>query len=139
MGEQVLTTGGLREDGRGRHTTTRRQLMLLPNGALIIDTPGMRELGMTDGAGEGVGHIFDDIDTLIKECRFSDCTHTIEPGCAILAALAEGSLTAERWGAYQKLQKEVRYAEEQSVYLKEKRARFKEISKTKRNRPSKKR
>lgn len=137
LGQDVLATGGLRDDDRGRHTTTRRHLMLLPDGAMVIDTPGMRELGMTDEAGFGLEQTFAEIEQWSHSCRFADCTHSGEPGCAVQAALARGELLPERWLAYQKLQKEVRYAEDQAGYLKEKRRHFKQISKTKRNRDHK--
>jgi len=137
LGQEVLATGGLRDDDRGRHTTTRRHLMRLPNGAMVIDTPGMRELGMTDEAGFGLDQVFAEIEQWSRSCRFADCTHSGEPGCAVQAALERGELSPERWQAYQKLQKEVRYAEDQAGYLKEKRRHFKQISKTKRNRDHK--
>ena len=137
LGEALLATGGLRDDDRGRHTTTRRQLMRLPCGALVIDTPGMRELGMTDEAAAGLAHTFEEIEGLLGKCRFADCTHTGEPGCAIQAALKSGALDEVRWEAWQKLRKEVEYAEGQAEYLKEKRARFKAISKEKRKRDHK--
>jgi len=102
----LLATGAVRPDGQGRHTTTRRQLVALPGGGLIIDNPGMREvhLWLADG---GLTEAFDDIATLAAECRFSDCRHDAEPDCAVRAALADGRLQAERWGRYRSLQDEL--------------------------------
>ena len=98
---------GIREeDARGRHTTTHRQLVLLPNGRLMLDTPGMRELGLWD-AEAGVAATLADIEALVMECRFRDCAHEAEPGCAVQAALADGSLDEGRWRGYVKLQREV--------------------------------
>lgn len=104
-GEEIMGISGIREDDRGRHTTTRRQLIRLPGGALIIDTPGMRELGMWEIC-EGLEEAFPDVERFLGRCRFSDCTHTREPGCAIRAALAAGELDAARWKSWQKLKAE---------------------------------
>ena len=87
----------------GHHTTTRRQLIRLSSGVLIIDTPGMRELGMVETS-EGLETTFADVEALLKKCRFSDCRHEREPGCAIRAAIASGELDAARWESYKKLQ-----------------------------------
>jgi len=95
-------------DSLGRHTTTHRELVLLPNGALILDTPGMRELGLWD-ADSGVSTAFTDVETLAAACRFHDCRHSTEPGCAIQAALADGSLDRARWNSYGKLQRELAF------------------------------
>lgn len=103
-GAPLLDTGGIREDdARGRHTTTRRQLVRLADG-LLIDTPGLRELGVLDG--EGLSNAFEDVEALASQCRFSDCSHRSEPGCAIRAAIAHGELPADRFAAYQKLERE---------------------------------
>ena len=103
-GEKIMETASIREtDGRGRHTTTRRQLIRLSSGVLIIDTPGMRELGMVETS-EGLETTFADVEALLKKCRFSDCRHEREPGCAIRAAIASGELGAARWESYKKLQ-----------------------------------
>ena len=103
-GAPLLDTGGIREDdARGRHTTTRRQLVRLADG-LLIDTPGLRELGVLDG--EGLSNAFEDVERLAADCRFSDCGHRSEPGCAIRAAIAGGSLELGRFAAYQKLERE---------------------------------
>ena len=106
-GETVMSTGAIREDdARGRHTTTHRELILLPGGALVLDTPGMRELGLMD-ADEGLETAFDDIETLAAACRFNDCGHTNEPGCAVRAALESGGLDLGRWEGFQKLRREL--------------------------------
>jgi ribosome biogenesis GTPase len=108
-GRAQMATQGIREDdARGRHTTTHRELVLLPSGALILDTPGMRELGLWD-AGEGMSATFADIEALFGQCRFHDCGHETEPGCAVIAALETGELDAERWRAYGKLQRELTF------------------------------
>ena len=100
MEKDVMTVKAIREnDSRGRHTTTHRQLFMLPSGAMVIDTPGMRELGLF-GADEGISTGFSDVEDLFTKCRFNDCRHNTEPGCAILAALANGSLPREHWERY---------------------------------------
>jgi len=110
-GEELLATREIREDdGRGRHTTTHRELVLLPSGGLILDTPGMRELGLWD-AETGVGASFEDVEELFAECRFGDCSHEREPDCAVQAALADGTLEGERWESYVKLQRELAHLE----------------------------
>lgn len=128
LGEERLATNGLRNDDRGRHTTTRRELLCLPCGAMVIDTPGMRELGMWE-TGDGLGAAFSEIEALSAACRFRNCTHTSEPGCAVQAAIAAGELDLERWLSYRKLAAESAYAKnaEQSAYAKEK--KFKAIAK----------
>ena len=106
MGEDIMKTSAIREDdSKGRHTTTHRQLMELPSGAVIIDTPGMREIGMCD-VDEGIDETFDDIKELESHCRFSDCKHDTEPGCAVKAAIESGNLTVERLSLYQSLHDE---------------------------------
>ena len=111
-GEQVMAVGGIREDdSKGRHTTTHRQLIRLRNGVMIIDTPGMRELGMWD-VSEGIGDAFSDVEAFIGKCRFSDCRHLNEPGCAIQHAIATGELDPQRWASYQKLNGEAVSREE---------------------------
>lgn len=99
-GEALMDVSEIREDdARGRHTTTHRQLFRLPGGALVIDTPGMRELGLWDAEG-GIAEAYPDVEALIARCRFSDCRHETEPGCAVRAALADGTLDSARWEAY---------------------------------------
>lgn len=105
-GEELMATGEIREqDGRGRHTTTHRQLLRLPSGALVIDTPGMRELGLWD-VSAGIRESFEDVERLIGQCRFSNCRHETEPGCAVREALQTGALSPERWKSYQSLKEE---------------------------------
>ena len=105
-GAHVMRTGRTRSvDGRGRHTTTHRQMHLLPGGGLVIDSPGMRELGLWEGAA-GVEHAFADLEQLALGCRFRDCRHETEPGCALRSALAEKQLDAERFRSWLKLKKE---------------------------------
>jgi ribosome biogenesis GTPase len=105
-GSSLMVTQAIREeDARGRHTTTHRELVLLPGGRLMLDTPGMRELGLWD-AEAGVATTFADVEALVAECRFRDCAHGAEPGCAVRAALVDGSLDEGRWRSYAKLQRE---------------------------------
>jgi ribosome biogenesis GTPase / thiamine phosphate phosphatase len=109
LGIEKQATGEVKPDDRtGRHTTTRRELMLLPYGGVVIDTPGMRELQMWAGE-DDLQDAFSDVTALAAECRFHDCTHNTEPGCAVKAAVAGGILNSARWESYQKLQKELRY------------------------------
>lgn len=128
-GGEIMAVSGIREeDSRGRHTTTHRQLILLPCGAMIIDTPGMRELGMWN-ADEGLAEAFGDIEELLLSCRFSDCSHTGEPGCAVTAALEFGSLSPQRWESYNKLKREAEFSEDKAAYRREKTAFFKKVNK----------
>ncbi|HEX8025153.1 MAG TPA: ribosome small subunit-dependent GTPase A, partial [Candidatus Limnocylindrales bacterium] len=108
-GEAILETSAIREDdARGRHTTTRRQLVRLHDG-LVIDTPGLRELALADG--DGLDAAFGDVDAIAARCRFNDCAHRTEPGCAVRAALADGTLDRARYEAWGKLTREARRAE----------------------------
>lgn len=109
LGKELMETGEIREDdSKGHHTTTHRQLFVMENGARIIDTPGMRELGMWI-VDDGMDFSFTDINDLIIQCRFSNCTHNGEPGCAVAQALNEGTLTEKRWKNYWKIQKESKF------------------------------
>ncbi len=109
LGFDRQATGKIREgDDKGRHTTTRRELVVLPGGGILIDTPGMRELQVAD-AGEGLLTTFDDIEALAAQCGFGDCTHGPEPDCAVKAAIAAGTLDAQRLDSYHKLVSEVRH------------------------------
>jgi ribosome biogenesis GTPase len=110
-GRMLMDTGGLRNDGRGRHTTRHRQLLVLPGGAILIDTPGLRELQVWEG---DVDSAFSDIAEIASECRFGDCSHGVEPGCAVREALEIGALDAGRWASYLKLQRELRAIEARS-------------------------
>lgn len=106
VGEEIMKTSGIREDdAKGRHTTTHRQMITLENGAVLIDTPGMRELGMC-GVEEGIDETFSDIAELAACCRFRDCRHDTEPGCAVKAALEAGTLSRERLELFLKLHEE---------------------------------
>ncbi len=106
LGTQAITTQGIRnDDARGRHTTTRRELHATTGGCLVLDTPGMRELQLTDAA-TGIADVFEDIEALAARCRFADCRHETEPGCAILAAIEDDSLDPERLARWRKLQAE---------------------------------
>lgn len=111
LGEQRQATAAVRSsDSRGRHTTTHRELFVLPGGALLIDTPGIRALEVA-GAEEGMDAAFDEIADLVARCRFSDCRHGGEPGCAVRAALADGTLSADRLASHEKLVREQAHAE----------------------------
>ena len=104
-GREILATAEVGDDGRGRHTTTHRELVPLANGALLLDTPGMRELGLWD-ADAGLDLAFADITTLAAECRYRDCRHQAEPGCAVLDAVVRGELDPARLESWHKLQRE---------------------------------
>ena len=106
FGQDLFETKGLRNDDKGRHTTTTRELILIPEKGVVIDTPGMRELGIENADFEKT---FADIDELSKSCRFSDCTHTNEPGCAVKNAIENGFLSEGRLLSFQKLKKEAGY------------------------------
>lgn len=111
VGQDLFDTQDVREfDGKGRHTTTRRQLTMLDWGAMLIDTPGMRELG-TIGMGDGIDGNFADAAELARECRFTDCSHTTEDGCALLAALENGRLSRDRYDSYMGLMSESNFHE----------------------------
>lgn len=128
MGQDVMKVQAIREvDSRGRHTTTHRQLFLLPSGTMVIDTPGMRELGLFH-ADEGISASFNDVEELFLQCRFTNCQHQIEPGCAVLAALADGSMSQARWEQYNAQFNENKFVQDKSSYLIEKRARNKNIA-----------
>jgi ribosome biogenesis GTPase len=107
LGEELLATAAVRRDGGGRHTTTHRELVQLPGGGLLLDTPGMRELQLWADE-SALEETFADVAELAAQCRFSDCGHGSEPGCAVRAALAEGTLPEVRWESYSKLQRELR-------------------------------
>jgi ribosome biogenesis GTPase len=110
-GEELQATAEIRaSDDRGRHTTVRRELLLLAGGGLVIDTPGMRELQLWE-SDEGMETTFADVTRLMSQCRFGDCSHRREPGCAVRAALAAGTLARDRWDSYLKLQREQRALE----------------------------
>lgn len=110
VGEDVTATGEVRAgDSKGRHTTTRRELHVLPGGGVLIDTPGIRSVGLWVDP-DAVAATFDDVESLAEGCRFGDCAHQGEPGCAVAAAVASGELAPERWAAWQALRKEAESA-----------------------------
>ena len=130
-GEEVMTAGEIREDdSKGRHTTTHRQLLRLSGGVMIIDTPGMRELGMW-GVTEGLEEAFSDVEKYLGKCRFRDCRHESEPGCAIRQAIEAGELDAARWESYRNLQSEAKYADDKQALLLQKQQWHKGIQKIK--------
>lgn len=123
MGSHHMEVKDIREDdSKGRHTTTHRELMKIKGGAMIIDTPGMRELSTWEGS-QGLESAFKDIEDLSEKCRFRDCTHNMEPGCAVKLALETGELSEDRWISYLKLKKEVKFIEKKyaSQRIKDKR------------------
>lgn len=134
FGEKIQETKDIREDdSKGRHTTTHREMFMLPNGAMLIDTPGMREIQLWDGE-VGVETTFRDIEAFEQECRFADCSHNSEPGCRVQEALENGELSEERYKSYVKLQREIAYEkrkQDQKAKLEEK-SKWKKISKTQR-------
>ena len=106
VGREAFDTNPVREkDGKGRHTTARRQIIVLNNGAMLVDTPGIRELGNIN-VSTGISDLFTDIQELASYCRFNDCTHTSEVGCAVLEAVKNGKLSEGRYQSYLKLRKE---------------------------------
>jgi ribosome biogenesis GTPase len=107
VGSDLMRTRSIHASGEGRHMTSHRQLVQLPQGGMIIDTPGLREAQLWEGD-EALGGVFEDIEALALQCRFTDCGHDTEPGCAIKAALAEGTLDNARFQSYRKLQRELR-------------------------------
>lgn len=126
--EDIMSVNNIREDdSKGRHTTTYRQLILLKNGVMIIDTPGMRELGMWD-IKEGLGEAFSDVEELVTACKFSDCTHRAEPGCAIRKAIDEGTLDWSRWNNYLRMKGEAKFTEDKTGYLRRKKEFHKKLS-----------
>ncbi len=131
-GDEVAAVREIRaDDARGRHTTSRRQLHLMPDGGLVLDTPGMRELGLWD-ADAGLERSFADIDALAATCRFSDCGHAGEPGCAVAAAIVDGDLDASRFEGWKKLEREARHLERRVDHLarEAERRRWRTISKS---------
>ena len=129
-GATVMATRELRADGKGRHTTAHRELVVLPGGGLVVDTPGLRSVGLTD-VGEALDLVFADVEALAAQCRFGDCGHDTEPGCAVREALESGDLPERRWASYRKLQREARWmAMRHDARLRaEERSRWKRIHK----------
>lgn len=136
VGEEVMLTRKVREaDAKGRHTTTHRQLFILPNGGFVIDTPGMRELGLWSVGDDAIFNAFPEIAELSTECKFNDCTHTHEPNCAVIHAVECGTLGSERYENYIKLKKESEYVAAKSDVLKQqqKKAKEKQLGRTIKN------
>jgi ribosome biogenesis GTPase len=131
MGQEIFKTREVRaHDSRGRHTTASRELMLLPGGGILIDTPGMRELQLWE-TGDALTGVFADIEALADACRFRDCRHASEPGCAVVEAVSDGRLSEGRLTSYQKLQREQDFQarqQDQHAQLEQKR-RFKVLTK----------
>ena len=129
-GSALMTVNTIREDdSKGRHTTTHRQLIMLPGGAMIIDTPGMRDLGMWDVSG-GLGDAFSNVEAFASQCRFRNCTHQQEPGCAVRAAIESGLLDPARWESYLHLQAEAEYAQDKGAFLRQKQQWHKALRKS---------
>lgn len=117
LGVAIQATKDIRlEDARGRHTTTSRELFLLPNGGMVIDTPGMREIGLMTVQASALEQQYQSIYELAATCRFADCHHVTEPGCQVKAALATGELSEEVWHSYQKMEKEIAYLQKKERY-----------------------
>ncbi len=128
-GDDIMDVNTIREgDSKGRHTTTHRQLNMLDNGVMVIDTPGMRELGMWY-VSEGLGEVFSDIEILFTDCKFTNCTHKNEPNCAVLEAIENGTLERSRWETYLQLKREVKFTDDKAKYLREKKSFYKKVNK----------
>lgn len=139
VGAEVQDTGGVSDQvGKGKHTTTHRELILLPTGGLIMDTPGMRELQLWHGE-EGLQETFEDIEALVEECRFRDCRHNNEPGCAVARAIADGALDRKRFENYRKMQREIAYQSRREDHnaMRAERERWKVVTKEMRRREHK--
>jgi ribosome biogenesis GTPase len=135
-GEDVQTVSDIRSDDKGRHTTTSRQMHVLPGSGVIIDTPGLRELQLWDGGNGATSAVFSEIEEIASACRFTDCSHESEPGCAVRAALEEERLDEGRFTSYRKLEKERLYIarkHDRSLQIEETR-RWKQITKDHRRR-----
>jgi ribosome biogenesis GTPase len=130
LASEVQAVRDIRQDDRGRHTTTARRLFLLPQGGMLIDTPGMRELQLWD-TGDGLGRVFEDIEWLARNCRFRDCRHTGEPGCEVQLALDENRLPHDRYESFLKLRREQSWLERKQDVMKriEETRRWKQIHK----------
>jgi ribosome biogenesis GTPase len=130
VGHELLATQDVSDTGEGRHTTVRRQLILLENGALVIDNPGMREFGVLASGEGGIGDSYADIISLAAQCRFRDCTHTKEPGCAVLKALEAGEIDPEHYGNFLKLRGESEFNQMSHVEKRKKHKDFGRFIKT---------
>lgn len=135
LGTEWMAVSEIREDdAKGRHTTTHRELVLIPSGGAILDTPGMREFQLWD-SGESLGESFSDVEQLSEQCRFRDCQHQKEPGCAVQKAIAEGTLKRDRFTSYLKLQRELAHMERKAdaSAQREERNKWKQITRSVRN------
>ncbi len=119
QGTDSIETFEVRNDDKGRHTTTQRQMYLLENGCILIDTPGMRELGLTSET-EDLSQSFEDVEQYFGQCKFRNCTHTSEPGCAVFRAIRAGELSEKRWNSYNKLKEEQAFAQDKAGYVHQK-------------------
>jgi len=127
--KEVMAVGSVRgKDSRGRHTTSHRQMIILKSGGMIIDTPGMRELGMWD-ISDGLELSFNDIEQYFGHCKFRNCRHQTEPDCAVKKAIRSGELSNERWESYLRLNDEAKYTGNKTAYLLEKHRREKDLAK----------
>ncbi len=137
VGRDVLQTQDVREDGRGRHTTTHRELVALPGGGVLIDTPGMRSVSLWDDDSDAIDQTFADVQELAGSCRFSDCRHDGEPGCAVGDAISSGALPQERLDSYNKLLRELRFQQlkQDKRARSDERRRWRTLSKAMRNSP----
>jgi ribosome biogenesis GTPase / thiamine phosphate phosphatase len=132
-GSEIMHVNSIREDdSKGRHTTAHRQLVMLPSGSMIIDTPGMRELSMWE-VGDGLGEVFTDVEEYFARCRFSDCKHQSEPGCAVKEAIMNGELSEKRWKNYLKLKLEAKHADAKVEFIRIQTERYKNIAKMSRS------
>jgi len=133
-GEKLMDVKAIREDdSRGRHTTTHRQLFMLPSCAMVIDTPGMRELGMWD-VSVGLGEAFSDVEEILSHgCKFTDCHHQTEPGCAVKSAIKDGELSDDRWQNYLKLKHEAKYTDDKIGFMRERQQWHKSLAKWSKN------
>jgi len=128
-GSDIMAVNEIREDdSKGRHTTTHRQLIMLDSGVMIIDTPGMRELGMWD-VSQGLGEAFGDVEQYFGKCKFKDCRHQTEPDCAVKAAIENGELPPDRWNSYLNLKREAKFSDDKGAYLRQKQQWHKELAK----------
>lgn len=139
LGREAQATAEIRSDDKGRHATTHRQLLVLPGGGVLIDTPGLREVGLWDDEGGGLESAFPDVEALVARCRFGDCAHGDEPGCAIQEALADGTLEPSRLRSWHKLARELEHvrARRDAGARHERRQRMKKFAKHVRRLPNK--
>ncbi len=128
-GSAIVATGSVGANGKGRHVTTSRELIRLPSGAILLDTPGLRGVGVV-GDAEGIGQTFPEIEELIEDCRFGDCSHAAEPGCAVLAAVESGDLPVRRLESWRKLVKEAEWMARRgdARLMSEERKRWKQVN-----------